>query len=232
MAEFTILANTAGVRPAIRACPALLAIAVAWAPLSLGDEPTNGQPTEEDASQSAEVPAAVVLGPEAIEQAHALMDAGDAEGAIALLRDYAPQSAFMQTYKRMTLAAAHFELKDWESVLAQYVGVIEAPGGPPVGMAAQVRLGAGHACMMLERYEDAVTHWEAWKGVVVEPQAGVYAQISRAHKELGQYALAIENMEAGLRIAEEEVRTADGDARVVMHFRNQLAELRRQAAEQ
>ena len=230
MAEFAVLTDTVRVRPHL--AYALLAIAIAWAPLSLGDEPANGQPTEEDASQSAGVPAAVVLAREAIEQAHALINAGDAEGAIALLGDYAPHSAFMQAYKRMTLAAAYFQLKDWESVLAQYVGVIEAPGGPPVGMAAHVLLGAGHACMMLERYEDAVTHWEAWKRVVVEPQAGPHIDISRAYKELGQYALAVENMEAGLRIAEEEMRTSDGNAQMVMYFRQELAELRRLAAEQ
>ena len=82
MAESAVLADTVGVRPHL-AYP-LLAKAIAWAPLSLGDEPTNGQPTEEEASQSAEVPAAVVLAREAIEQALALIDAGDAEGAIAL----------------------------------------------------------------------------------------------------------------------------------------------------
>lgn len=231
MAECAVLTDALGARPRIWAC-AHLSLAIAWAPLSLGDEPTNGQPTKEEASQDAEASATAVLGPEAIEQANALRRDGDAEGAIALLRGYAPQNATMQAIKRMTLALGYAELKDWESALAQYSGVIEASRGLRPNMVAGAYLGAGQSCMELGRYEDAATHFEGWRRVAVEPQAGVHAQLSRAYKELGRYELAIENMEAGLQLAEEEVRTSDGDPRVVMYYRNQLADLRRLAAEQ
>lgn len=236
MAEFTVLANTAGVRPATWACVALLAGAVAWASLSLGDEPAAGEPNAEKASQSAETPAAAVLGREVIEQANALRRDGDAEGAIALLRDYAPQNATMQAVKRMTLAQAYYDMEDWESAVAEFVGVMEAPGGLSPNVVAAASLSAGNSCMKLGRYDAAVSHWETWKIIAVEPQAGtqmaVDLQISRAYKELGQYAPAIENLEAALRIAEEEARTSDQDPKLVMYLRGQIDELGRLAAEE
>ena len=230
MAERGVLTNTAGGRRAI--WPYALVLAVAWVPLSLGDEPAAGKPADEVANRTPEAPATAIVGPEVIEQANALRRDGDAEGAIALLRDYAPQSATWQAIKRITLALAYVDVKDWESALAQYSGVIEAPAGLGPDIVAGAYLGAGQACMAIGRYEDAVTHFEGWRRVAAEPQAGVHAQLSRAYKELARYELAIENMEAGLQLAEEEVRTSDGDPRVVMYYRNQLAELRRLAAEQ
>ena len=208
MAESVVLTYAVRVRPRIWAYTPLI-VAIAWAPLSLGDEPPAGPAAEAEANQSAELPATAVLGPEAIEQANALRRDGDAEGAIALLRGYAPQNATMQAVKRITLALAYADVKDWDSALAQYSGVIEAPGGLQPDMVAGAYLGAGQSCMKLGRYEDAVTHFEGWKRVAVAPQFGVDAQISRAYKELGQYALAIETLEEALRLAEEKVRTSD-----------------------
>ena len=77
-----------------------------------------------------------------------------------------------------------------------------------------------------------MAHLEAWKRVAVEPYAAAYAQLARAYKELGQYALAIENLELALQLAEEDARAADEDPMVVMYLRNALAELRRLAAPQ
>lgn len=236
MVEFAVLANTTGVRPALWACVALLTVAVACAPLSLGAEPAAGEPNAREASQSAETPAAAVLGREVIEQANALRRDGDAEGAIALLRDYAPQNATMQAIKRMTLAQAYDDMEDWESAVTEFVGVMEAPGELSPNVVAAASLGAGNSSMKLGRYDAAVSHWETWKIIAVEPQAGtqmaVNLQISRAYKELGQYAPAIENLEAALRIAEEEARTSDQDPKLVMYLRGQIDELGRLAAEE
>ena len=194
-------------------------------------EPADGQTAGEQPEQEAPAPVAAMLGPQVIEQANALMGAEDAEGAIALLRDYAPQNPTMQAIKRMTLGAAYAAMEDWESALAQYIGVVEAPGGLPPDMVAGASLSAGIACSKVGRYEDAVTHLEAWKRVAPEPQMGVHLELSRAYRELGQYALAIENLESALRLAEEEARTSDQDPKVVMYLRNQLAEVRRLAGE-
>ena len=236
MAEFAVLANTTGVRPTTWACVALLTVAVTWAPLSLGDEPKAGEPNAGEASQSAETPAAAVLGRDVLEQANALRRDGDAEGAIALLRDYAPQNATMQAIRRMTLAQAYHDMEDWESAVTEFVGVMEAPGGLSPNVVAAASLSAGNSSMKLGRYDAAVSHWETWKLIAVEPQAGsqiaVNFEISRAYKELGQYALAIENLEAAVRLAEEEARTSDQDPKLVMYLRNELAELLRLAEEQ
>ena len=194
-------------------------------------QPADGQAAEQ-ADQQAPAPAAPVLGPQVLEQANALLLAEDAEGAIALLRDYAPQNPTMRAFKRNTLAAAYVDMEDWESALAQYVGVVEAPGGLPPNMVASASMGAIVSCMKLGRYEDAVTHFEAWKRIAVEPQAGLHFEISRAYKELGQYTLAIENLEVALRLAEEKAGTSDEDPNMVMYFRNQLAELQRLAGGQ
>ena len=200
----------------------------------------NAQATDHDSAdgqagdrtdQEAPAPATAVLGPQVIEQANALLKAEDAEGAIALLRGYAPQNPTMQAIKRMTLGAAYAAMENWESALAEYIGVVEAPGGLPPDIVAGASLSAGHACLKVGRYEEAVTHLEAWKRVAPEPQMGVHLELSRAHQELGQYALAIENLESALRLAEEEARTSDQDPKVVMYIRNQLAEVRRLAGE-
>ena len=197
-------------------------------------EPADGQTAGEQADQEAPAPAPAMLGPQVIEQASALVQGDDAEGAIALLQDYAPQVAMLQAMKHNILAAAYFDLEDWESALAQFAGVVEMEGVLPPRMVAQGFLGAGYSCSKLGRYEDAVIHFEAWKRVVVEPQAGSYVQLAQAYKELGQYALAIENMEEGLKIAEEQAHASDEDpnSNAIMHFRNALAELQRLAAEQ
>lgn len=194
-------------------------------------EPSEGQTAGEQTDQEARAPAPAMLGPQVIEQASALLDAGDAEGAIALLRDYAPQNAMLQAIKRMTLASAYSDMEDWESALAQYAGVVEMEGVLPPGRVANASLLAGHRCLMLDRYEDAVKYLEVWKRVTAEPQAGVYAELARAYTELGQHALAIENLEEGLRLAEEQVRIADGNPNVVEYLRNTIAELRRLEAE-
>ena len=195
-------------------------------------ELADGKAVGEHADQEAPTAAAAVLGFQVIEQANALRDAGDAEGAVALLRDYAPQVAMLQAIKRMTLASAYSDMEDWESALAQYAGVVEMEGVLPPGRVANASLLAGHRCLMLDRYDDAVKYLETWKRVTAEPQAGVYAELARAYTELGQHALAIENLEEGLRLAEEQARTADEDPNVVMYFRQALAEARRLAAEQ
>ena len=190
-------------------------------------EPADGQTAGEQADQEAPAPAPAMLGPQVIEQASARLDAGDAEGAIALLRDYAPQNAMLQAIKRMTLASAYSDMEDWESALAQYAGVVEMEGVLPPRMVASASLSAGYRCLMLDRYEDAVKYLEVWKRVAVEPQAGVYAELARAYTELDLHALAIENLEEGLRLAEEQVRIADGNPNVVEYLRNTIAELRR-----
>ena len=210
-----------------------MVLAVAWVPFAFGGEPEPDQPADE-ATSSAQAPATLAPGPEAIGQANALRRAGDVEGAIALLRDYAPRNATMRAIKGMTLAAAHVAAEDWESALARYAGVIEAPGGLPSNMVAAAASGAGYSCMELGRHEDAVTHLEVWKRVVKEPQPSVYDLLASAHKALGRHALAIENLEAALRLAEEKARASgeDADAKVVVHYRSELAELRRLLAEQ
>ena len=193
-------------------------------------QPADGQAAEQ-ADQQAPAPAAPVPGFQVIEQANALLGAEDAEGAIALLRDYAPQNPAMQAIKRMTLGDAYAAMENWESALAEYISVVEAPGGLPRGVVAGASLSAGHACLKVGRYEEAVTHLEAWQRVAPEPQMGVHLELSRAYQELGQYALAIENLESALRLAEEEARTSDQDPKVVMYIRSKLAEVRRLAGE-
>lgn len=210
---------------------AFLAIAVVWGPLSLCGELGDGQPTDE-AGQSAQAPATNPFGPDVIHRANALVEAGNVVGAIALLRDYAPRNPTMRSIKRMTLGMAYIHAEDWESALAQYAGVVEAPGGLPPDMVAAASLGAGDSCMRLGRYEDAVTHLEAWKRVVVEPQIGPYYWLSRAYKALGRYALAIESLEVVLPLAEEKALTSEDYAQLVKKSHDDLVELRRLAAEQ
>lgn len=196
-------------------------------------EPVDGQTAGGQAVQEAPAPAPAMLGPQVIEQANALREAGDAEGAVALLRDYAPQVAVLQAMKRMTLASAYDDLEDWESALAQYAGVVEMEGVVSPHMVASAFLSAGHSCLKLGRYEDAVTHFKAWKRVAVEKhvgaQMGVHMKLSEAYKELGQNALVIENLEEALRLAEEQVGTADEVPNAVEYFRSALAEARRPA---
>ena len=230
---FAVFAVAVGMPRISFAYRAFLVSAFAWTPFSLGSEVAVEQSVGEEANRSAQAPANGVLGHHVIEQANALRRAGDAEGAIALLRGYAPPNPILQAIRRMTLAPAYADVKDWESALAQYRDVVEAPSGLPPRIVTAASLAAGHSCLKLGRYEDAVTHLEAWKRGAVEPQPGAYAELSRAYKELGQYALAIENLEAGLRLAEEgKAHTSDQDPMVVMYFRNAIEEMRRLAAEQ
>lgn len=224
------LARAAGVPPTNLAYRAFLAVAVAWTPCSFGGEVGANQLANEP-NQSAQTTVANTLGPEAIEQANALLRAGDAESAIALLRDYAPQNVTMQSIKRLTLGGAYADVEDWKSALAQYVGVIDAPGGLPPDMVATASLGAGQSCMRLGRYEDAIPHLEAWKDAK-GPEIGTHSALAQAYEEIGQYALAIENLEAGLRMAEEKARVSQLDPKVVTYFRNEIAEVRRLVADQ
>ena len=161
-----------------------------------------------------------------------MIRAGDAQGAIDLLADYAPQAGTEKAIKRLTLAAAFTRAMDLESALAQYAAVAETPDGLPPNILAAALFGAGQLCLRFGRHEDAVNHLEAWKRHVVEPQATPHAALSRAYKELGQYALAIENLEVALRLAEDEVPHSELYAEAVKRWRTALADLRRLAAEQ
>ena len=218
-------------RTAVVARAASLSAAIVAVPFSLADGLGAGEAAGAQADQETPVPTGDV-----IEDANQLILAGDAEEAIELLAAYTPLDPTEQAIKRLTLAAAYSHVMDWEAAVAHYVGVVEAPGELSGSTVAAALFGAGQLSLSLGRYEEAVAHLEGWKRQAEEPVAMPHATLSRAYKELGQYPLAIENLDVALRLAEGEL--AEGTAHdpemyaeAIERWRAALADLRRLAAE-
>ena len=212
---------------------ATLSATIVAAPFSLADENGAGQAAGAQPDQETPVPAGDVIG-----NANQLILAGDAQGAIELLAAYTPLGATEQAVKRLTLAAAYNSAMDWEAAVAHYASVAEAPGDLPGSIVAAALLGAGQLSLELGRYEEAVAHLEGWKRQAEEPVAMGHAALSRAYKELGQYPLAIENLDVALRLAESKLAEgtahdleAELYAEGVKRWRAALADLRRLVAE-
>ena len=218
-------------RVAVAARAALLSAAIVAVPFSLADGLGAGEAAGAQTDQETRAPAGDVIG-----NANELILAGDAQGAIELLEAYTPLGATEQAVKRLTLAAAYNSAMDWEAAVAHYAGVAEAPGDLPGSIVAAALLGAGQLCVGLGRYEEAVTHLEGWKRQAEEPEAMGHTALARAYKELGQYPLAIENLDVALRLtegklAEGTAHDPEVDAEAVKRWRAVLADLRRLAAE-
>ena len=225
--------RTAAARLAVAARGTLLSAAIVAAPFSLANELGAGQAAGAQTDQETRAPAGDVIG-----NANELILAGDAQEAIELLAAYTPLGATEQAVKRLTLAAAYNSAMDWEAAAAHYAGVAEAPGNLPGSIVAAALLGAGQLSLGLGRYKEAVTHLEGWKRQAEEPVAMGHAALSRAYKELGQYPLAIENLDIALRLAESKLAEGtahDSEVEVyaegVKRWRAALADLRRLAAE-